>query len=56
MKVIAEQIETEHVKRKHKSIFNFNPIGRHNPIVNPIEYHIDNPYILTKFQNHVNSP
>lgn len=25
-------------------------IGRHNPITNPIEYHIDNPYILKKIQ------
>ncbi len=23
---------------------------RHNPITNPIEYHIDNPYILKQIQ------
>ncbi len=26
-------------------------MGRHNPITNPIEYHIDNPYILKEIQN-----
>lgn len=26
-----------------------NMVGRHNPITNPIEYHIDNPYILQKY-------
>jgi hypothetical protein len=24
-------------------------MGRHNPITNPIEYHIDNPYIMQKY-------
>ena len=27
---------------------------KHNPITNPIEYHIDNPYILKKMQNKYN--
>ena len=26
-------------------------MARHNPITNPIEYHIDNPYILKEIQN-----
>ena len=26
-------------------------MARHNPITNPIEYHIDNPYILKQIQN-----
>lgn len=25
-------------------------ISRHNPITNPIEYHIDNPYLLKRMQ------
>jgi len=37
------------LRRHHKSYFELNKIGRHNPITNPIEYHIDNPYIMQKY-------
>lgn len=41
----------ERVRRGKRSIFNYNNVARHNPITNPIEYHIDNPYILRQIQN-----
>lgn len=53
---IKQQIENERIKRGRKSQFEFQPVGRHNPITNPIEYHIDNPYILHKYQMHAFSP
>jgi hypothetical protein len=46
---VKHQAEDERIKRNHKSYFEINNIGRHNPITNPIEYHIDNPYILQKY-------
>lgn len=48
---IQGQIEKERIRRQHKSIVQTGGEGRHNPITNPIEYHIDNPYILNKIQN-----
>lgn len=44
-------MQEERIKRARRSIFNYNSIARHNPITNPIEYHIDNPYILKQIQN-----
>lgn len=32
-------------------MFSYNNMTRHNPITNPIEYHIENPYILRQIQN-----
>jgi hypothetical protein len=37
-------------KNPEKQTYHFN-VSRHNPITNPIEYHIDNPYILRDIQN-----
>lgn len=51
---IQQQMQQEHMKKARKSYFELNNIARHNPITNPIEYHIDNPYILKKFQDKVN--
>jgi hypothetical protein len=51
---IQQQIQNDHVKKARKSYFELNNIARHNPITNPIEYHIDNPYILKKFQDKAN--
>lgn len=48
--VIMNQMHEERVKRGRRSIFNYNNVSRHNPITNPIEYHIDNPYILKQIQ------
>jgi len=50
-KVIVKQIEEEHERKNIKSPFEYQNIARHNPITNPIEYHIDNPYILKEIQN-----
>lgn len=47
---IVNQIAQEKEKRQRKSIFEYKNIARHNPITNPIEYHIDNPYILKEIQ------
>jgi len=52
---LLNQIEHERVKRHHKSIINMNNKARHNPITNPIEYHIENPYILCAMQKKENS-
>lgn len=49
--VIVKQIEEEHERKNRKSPFEYQNIARHNPITNPIEYHIDNPYILKEIQN-----
>lgn len=46
-------MQSEHQKKARKSYFDYHNIARHNPITNPIEYHIDNPYILKKFQDKV---
>ena len=48
---IQQQMEYERIKRHRKSNANMGGIGRHNPITNPIEYHIDNPYILNQIQH-----
>ena len=48
---ILKQIEDEKAKKARKSTFEYHNIGRHNPITNPIEYHIDNPYILKRIQD-----
>jgi hypothetical protein len=42
--------ERERKQRRSKQ-FQFNNISLHNPITNPIEFHIDNPYILKKIQD-----
>lgn len=44
------QVERERRQRKSKQ-FQYNNFTLHNPITNPIEYHIDNPYILKKIQD-----
>ena len=46
---ILNQMEQEREKRHRKSINNPGLKVRHNPITNPISYHIDNPYILGMF-------
>jgi hypothetical protein len=46
---IRQQAEDQRLRRNHKSYFQMSRVGRHNPITNPIEYHIDNPYILQKY-------
>ena len=38
--VILDQMHDERVRRGKRSIFNYNNVARHNPITNPIEYHI----------------
>lgn len=48
---IKRQMQDERAKRHHKSTQQLNLISRHNPITNPIEYHIENPYILQKMRN-----
>ena len=48
---MVRQIEDERIRRGRRSLFNYNNVQRHNPITNPIEYHIDNPYILKQIQN-----
>ena len=52
---IMHQMEAERRKKHHKSIANIGGCLRHNPITNPIEYHIDNPYILCKMQDKENA-
>ncbi len=47
---MVQQIEKEKERRQRKSDFKFQNVARHNPITNPIEYHIDNPYILKDIQ------
>lgn len=37
---IQSQIEKERIRRQRKSIVQMGGEGRHNPITNPIEYHI----------------
>jgi hypothetical protein len=44
-------MEDERERKHHKSICQMNNKLRHNPITNPIEYHIENPYILCKIQD-----
>lgn len=51
---IKGQMEYERIRRNHKSILQLGQMGRHNPITNPIEYHIDNPYILKNIQDREN--
>ena len=47
-----EEVEQERERRQRKSKqFQFANLSLHNPITNPIEYHIDNPYILKKIQD-----
>lgn len=48
---IVRQIDQERERKQRKSNFQFNNVARHNPITNPIEYHIDNPYILKEMQS-----
>lgn len=52
---ILQQMEEEKVKKGRKSVFNYDNFTRHNPITNPIERRIDNPYILKQMQNTTNS-
>lgn len=48
----SNEVEQERERRHRKSKqFQYNNISLHNPITNPIEYHIDNPYILKKIQD-----
>ncbi len=49
MKFQAAQTDKLNRKRVSKN-WQYNNISHHNPITNPIEYHIDNPYILKKMQ------
>lgn len=50
--VQMHEVEQERQRRQRKSKqFQYNNISLHNPITNPIEYHIDNPYILKKIQD-----
>jgi hypothetical protein len=49
--MILSQMSEERIRRGKRSLFNYNSGARHNPITNPIEYHIDNPYILKQIQN-----
>lgn len=49
--VIVKQIEEEQERKHKKSPFEYQNMARHNPITNPIEYHIDNPYILKEIQS-----
>ena len=49
--VILKQMEEEKVRRGRRSLFNYDNHTRHNPITNPIERRIDNPYILKQMQN-----
>ena len=47
-----QEVEQERERRQRRSKqFQFNNVSLHNPITNPIEYHIDNPYILKKIQD-----
>jgi hypothetical protein len=47
-----QDMEQERERRQRRSKqFQFNNVSLHNPITNPIEYHIDNPYILKKIQD-----
>lgn len=51
---MVQQIEQERERRQVKSDFRYQNVARHNPITNPIEYHIDNPYILKDIQRRSN--
>ena len=42
-------------KRKPQPVQYTPKPQKHNPITNPIEYHIDNPYILKKIQKKYDS-
>ena len=47
-----QDVEQERERRQRRSKkFLFDKVSLHNPITNPIEYHIDNPYILKKIQD-----
>jgi len=46
-------MEDERARRERRSLFKLEGQSRHNPITNPIEYHIDNPYILQKIQRNM---
>jgi hypothetical protein len=47
-----QEVEQERERKQRRSKqFQFNNISLHNPITNPIEFHIDNPYILKKIQD-----
>jgi hypothetical protein len=48
---IKQQIEDGKMRKQHQSVHQSYSISRHNPITNPIEYHIDNPYILQKMKS-----
>lgn len=51
---IQQQIQGEAAKRAQERMRKeVQQLGRHNPITNPIEYHIDNPYILKKYQDRI---
>lgn len=50
---VKQQMQEERVRRGKKALFNYNSLTRHNPVTNPIEYHIDNPYILKQMQNNI---
>ena len=44
-------MELEKKRKGRKSFFNYDNLIRHNPITNPIERRVDNPYILRQMQN-----
>jgi phenylalanyl-tRNA synthetase beta subunit len=47
-----QDVEEERERRQRRSKqFQFSNVSLHNPITNPIEFHIDNPYILKKIQD-----
>ena len=48
---VKQQAEADRTTKHRKSYFNIGQVGRHNPITNPIEEHIDNPYILKSYQD-----
>lgn len=39
------------MRKANRNTFEYNHQARHNPITNPISYHIDNPYILKQIQD-----
>ncbi len=52
---IRRQMEGDRARRQQKSGGQLSLVARHNPITNPIEYHIDNPYLLQRM-GHTTNP
>ena len=48
---VKHQAEEERIRKARKDYFSINHMGKHNPITNPIEEHMDNPYILKSYQD-----